>query len=294
MTAVQEIEALDVAARRRRRAWSRCATARGSSTCCPATGGSLAGGPHPHVRRGLARPAAPDPADGDGRGGEVLELPDGAVVQPDPRRAAAVPAAAPGSCSATARTGPRSTAPHGTPPGRSRTQTAAARRARARHHRARRRELPLAVPRADHLRAQRRQAHASARRCATSTAEPFPAGLRAPPVPAAHRCRPSACPPRRPRASPCSRSPPRRATRWSTPSRRAPPAPSRRAPTSASRGRWASSFIDDVLTAWEPGAPAADQLRGPRRERRPARRPRVRPPRRCTRPARGPTSRSSR
>ena len=64
-----------------------------------------------------------------------------------------------------------------------------------------------------------------------------PGRLRAPPVPAAHAVAARHVRSRRPRVSPCSRSPRRRATRWSTPSRRAPPAPSRSAPTSASPAR---------------------------------------------------------
>ena len=234
MTALQEVEALtspfDVDTARDHAPQRQVGARRAARD-----GRGPRGRSHPHVRRGLARPAAPDPPDGDGRGGEVLQLPDGPVVQPDPRRRAAVPW--PHLAAAAQRRG-RHRDPRRRPAlgldghGADRHP----RGPRARHHRARRRELPLAVPRADHLRAQRQQAHrrhVGAQRRPSNRSPPASGTTRT----CSARCRRSARPPRRPRVSRSSRSPRRRATRWSTPSRRARPARSRSAPTSASPAR---------------------------------------------------------
>ena len=254
MTAVQEIEAL---APSRRRRHARVVTLRNElvgARRAARDGRVPRGRPHPHVRRGLARPAAPDPADGAGRAGEVLELPDGPVVQPDPRRRAAV--RRPHLAAAAQRRG-RHRDPRRRPALRLVGHRAdrVPRGPRARHHRARRRELPVAVPRADHLRADRRPAHGRHLACATSTSS------RSPPASGttrtcSARCRPSAR--RRPadaRAAGARGPRPARATRWSTRSRPGPAGTvPRRADFRVARPL-ASAFVDDVLTAWEPGAP---------------------------------------
>ena len=120
-----------------------------------------------------------------------------------------------------------------------------------------RRELPVAVPGADHA------TRSTATRCGDDDGRErrpraVPRGLRPPPVlpaRAARRVGTVGAPDAR---GPCWRSRRRGGVPRSVNALRvdgAAPATVPRARTSACRARWASTFVDDVLTALEPGAP---------------------------------------
>ena len=253
MTAVQEVEALAPTRSSGGDAGGHPAQRRrGSSTCCPATGASIAGGrirTCDGVWRDLLRPTRPS----------VLGEPEKCAsfpMIPWSNRISDGVLPFGGRRWQLQRNGADGTAIHGAARHSAWTvveRSESPRGARARHHRAGRRELPVAVPRADHLRAARRPAHgrhvgAQHRRRAV------PGRLRAPPVPAAHAV-PGRAPPRRRRpASPCSRCPPQKGYALVNalavrPGRRRPAA--RRLPRR--RARWPRR---SSTTCSPPGSPA--------------------------------------